>query len=60
LDSADVSFEDDLDVVITAKDAIKLTAADLSGVWCLEVAATLDERLIERLFGRILPIRQGI
>tara|TARA_B100000768_G_scaffold107709_1_gene99975 strand:+ start:936 stop:1943 length:1008 start_codon:yes stop_codon:yes gene_type:complete len=60
LNSGDLYFEDDLDVVITAKDAIKLSAVDLAGVWYLEVAATLDERLVERLLGRTLPIRQGI
>ena len=46
-------FPDDLDVIITAKDAVKLSSRYHLDIWCLEVVATFDEAFVDRLVARL-------
>lgn len=45
----DLSFEDDLPVIITAKDAVKFTAAAADNVWVLEVDMCLPDGFVNDL-----------
>ncbi|MDA0978845.1 MAG: tetraacyldisaccharide 4'-kinase, partial [Proteobacteria bacterium] len=60
-DREDVTFEDDLAVVMTEKDAVKFDHSLIDGpdFWYLEVSAGFDEALIDRLL-RSLPADRAI
>ena len=45
----DLSFNDGLDVIITAKDAVKLEWKCNFDVWCLEIEAVLDASVADNL-----------
>ncbi len=53
LKPADLSFNDGLDIVITAKDAVKLDVECDHDVWCLEIEAALDASVIDKLVTRL-------
>ena len=45
----DLSFNDGLDIIITAKDAVKLEWEVDHDVWCLEIEAVLDPSVTDNL-----------
>ena len=55
----DLSFADNLPVIVTAKDAIKLTALKLkqqgaaANIWALDIEADIDSALIDKLIVKI-------
>ncbi|MDE0841893.1 MAG: tetraacyldisaccharide 4'-kinase [Porticoccaceae bacterium] len=60
LSPSDLCFKDKLDVIITAKDAIKLNASDRVNLWYLEVAATIDDQFAEDLVARLTTMRRDV
>jgi tetraacyldisaccharide 4'-kinase len=50
----DLDFDDDLDVVMTEKDAVKCRALDTSSCWYVPVDVAIDETDAEGLLDRIL------
>lgn len=56
--AADLAFDDDLPVLMTAKDAVKVRALGTTGnYWYLSVAAELDTAFIPALLERLTPIK---
>ena len=53
----DLVFEDDLAVIITAKDAIKLVAeaveTPVPNLWVLEIEAEIENAFIDRLVAQL-------
>lgn len=52
--ASDLAFEDGLDIVITAKDAVKCEAFAPDNVWVLEVEADISAQLVD-LLKKLLP-----
>lgn len=50
---ADLIFNDDLPIVMTAKDAVKCEAFATDNMWCAEVTTKVDERIPELLKEKI-------
>ena len=46
---SDLTFDDDLPVLITAKDAIKLRTNNLKHVWVLDVEAEVASAFVDNL-----------
>lgn len=53
LQISDLRFSDNLPVIITAKDAVKITGVVPDNVWVLEVAAALPEALVQQIIEAI-------
>ena len=56
LEADDLCFDDDLDIIITAKDAVKVSARNNKKLWVLEVEAFIESDLIDRLQLRLNEI----
>ena len=52
-------FEDDLPVIITAKDAVKCTELKNDNIWVLEVSAQPDESFLDELGKKLMEYRSG-
>ena len=48
---ADLSFDDDLPIIITAKDAVKFTDSVADNIWVLEVEMVLPDGFLDSLTG---------
>ncbi len=61
LTTADLAFEDNLPVIITAKDGVKLVADDNSAIadniWVLEIEAEIDNHFIDRLAAQLQSVK---
>jgi tetraacyldisaccharide 4'-kinase len=61
LTAADLAFEDNLPVIITAKDGVKLVADDNSSiadnVWVLEIEAEIESHFIDRLTAQLQSLK---
>ncbi|WP_461481536.1 tetraacyldisaccharide 4'-kinase [Porticoccus sp.] len=55
----ELDFDDDLPVIITAKDAVKCAAFAADNVWVLDVVAELGSRFLTRLEQRVAAINTG-
>lgn len=55
----DINFDDDLEVVMTEKDAIKCTDFADEKHWYLKVAATLEEGFMENFLLQLQRIKKG-
>ena len=47
--TSDLNFDDDLPVIITAKDAVKFDTVNFDNVWVLEVEAELSSSLVDKI-----------
>ena len=57
LKSGDLSFADNLPVIVTAKDAIKLAGQNLGdNIWSLDVEAVIDLAFVDKLVARLEPL----
>ena len=52
LEPSDLEYSDNLPVIITAKDAVKLSGTQLDNLWVLEVEMALDDEFIDRFIHR--------
>ena len=50
---SDLCFDDDLPVIITAKDAVKFDTVNMDNVWVLEVEAELSTGLVDNLLDAV-------
>tara|TARA_B110000967_G_scaffold57229_1_gene58663 strand:- start:4407 stop:5516 length:1110 start_codon:yes stop_codon:yes gene_type:complete len=61
LTAADLAFEDNLPVIITAKDGVKLVADDNSSIadniWVLEIEAEIESHFIDRLIAQLQSLK---
>lgn len=61
--AADLRFDDDLPILLTAKDAVKCAGLADGRLWCLPVTATLptdqEHWLLERILALPLPSRRS-
>jgi tetraacyldisaccharide 4'-kinase len=51
--TSDLNFDDDLPVIITAKDAVKFDTVSLDNVWVLEVEAELSTGLVDNILDAV-------
>ena len=67
LSAGDLSFEDDLAVIVTAKDAVKLRGSGpnqrhgndciANNIWVLEIEAQIESDFIDRLVGQLQSLK---
>jgi len=55
----ELSFDDDLPVIITAKDAVKCAHFGLDNIWVLDVTAVLSSDLLSRLAKRVAILKKS-
>ena len=55
----ELSFGDDLDIIITAKDAVKLSPNPDAKIWVLEVKAEIQTDLVDRLEAELIALNQN-
>ena len=55
----ELSFDDDLPVIITAKDAVKCAHFGLDNLWVLDVTAVLSSDLLSRLAKRVATLKKS-
>ncbi len=58
LSPEELSFGDDLDIIITAKDAVKLRPNHNTKIWVLEVKAEIKTDLVDRLEARLVALSE--
>ena len=51
--ASDLNFDDDLQVIITAKDAVKFDTVNFDNVWVLEVEAELSTGLVDNILNAV-------
>lgn len=51
--TSDLNFDDDLQVIITAKDAVKFDTVNFDNVWVLEVEAELSTGLVDNILNAV-------
>jgi tetraacyldisaccharide 4'-kinase len=54
-----LAFDDDLPVIITAKDAVKCAKFGLDKIWVLDVTAVLSSDLLSRLAKRVATLKKS-
>ena len=61
LTAADLAFDDNLPVIITAKDGVKLVAGGNSSIadniWVLEIEAVIEDHFIDRLTAQLQSVK---
>lgn len=56
--ASDLDFDDDLDIVMTEKDAVKCSRFAADNCWYLEVSAWLDQSFTDVLLARVKDLAQ--
>jgi tetraacyldisaccharide 4'-kinase len=51
--TSDLNFDDDLPVIITAKDAVKFDTVNFDNVWVLEVEADISSGFVDTLLNAL-------
>jgi tetraacyldisaccharide 4'-kinase len=51
--ASDLSFDDDLPVIITAKDAVKFDTVIIENVWVLDVEADISSGFVEDILSAV-------
>jgi len=56
----ELSFEDDLEIIVTSKDAIKLQPMKNRKIWVLDVVTEIKTDLVDRLEAKLISANQNL